>query len=255
MMSVWLSELREGETLDIIGGDQLSLIQPKNGYRFSIDSLLLWGFLRPDPNSHWVDLGAGCGILSIALARINGVRSVTAVEIQPSLAELIRRNVILNGVTSKITCIEGDIRDPKTLENISPADGICVNPPYYKSFSGRINPNREKALARHELRGTLKDFIRGGHFVLKRGGCYNIILPVARLSDAIPLFLRSGLFPARLRLIHPYEAQPATHFLLNARKGVRKELTIYPPVIIYSSVNTYTREIENLLRLIPLKYP
>lgn len=250
-----VSDLKDGETLDVLGGNRLFLIQPKDGYRFSIDSLLLWGFLRPAPRSHWVDLGTGCGILAISLAKINRVKHVTAMEIQPSLANLTRRNVELNGVTSQVTLLESDLRNQNALSKIPPAEGVCANPPYYKFFSGRINPNQEKALSRHEISGTLNDFVKAGSRLLGKGGCYITILPVARLEEALTLFARFRLFPARMRFVHAYEDQPATHVLIDALKEKQGVPIVYPPVVLYQSPNIYTTEVENLMQFVPLKYP
>ena len=248
-------ETQHQETCDSLGNQQLILKQPRNGYRFSIDSLLLWGFLRPTSQSHWVDLGTGCGILAITLAKINQVEQITAVEIQPSLVSFARENIILNQVDGQIHLIEGDLRIPSTLKKIPPADGICVNPPYYKIFTGRLNKNRAKALARHEIAGTFEDFLNAGRSLLQKGGQYSTILPVSRLTEVLPLFSSTHLFPTYARFVHPFRNHPATHFLLTAVKEKQEELTLYPPLILYQSPGSYTPEVEDLMQLTPLRFP
>ncbi len=249
------TRVQKGETLDIVGEGRLHLVQPKNGYRFSIDSLLLWGFLRPFPQSHWVDLGAGCGILAIALARINGVERITALELQPSLMRHLQRNIHLNAVANQVIPVEGDLRDPRVLKGIPPADGVCTNPPYYKVHAGRLNPHGEKARARHEIRGTLEDFIRAGSRLLKRGGDFVTILPVSRLPEISPVFTQTRLPLAGLRFVHPRGDQPATHVLIHAVKEKQRELAVYPPLVLYQSSQIYTPETEALMRFEPLRYP
>jgi len=250
-----MAQAQESETLDVLGEGRLRLLQPRDGYRFSIDSLLLWGFLRPLPQSHWVDLGAGCGILAIALARIHGVGRVTALELQPSLVRLLQQNIRLNGVEGQVTVREGDLRDPRILEGIPPADGVCTNPPYYKIHAGRLNPNGEKAEARHEIRGTLEDFIRAGGRLLKRGGNFVTILPVSRFPEVPSLFTQARLSIAHLRFVHPYGDQPATHVLIHAVKEKQRALAVYPSFILYRSLHVYTSEAEALMRFKPLRYP
>ncbi len=242
-------------TLDTLGNNKLLLKQSKQGYRFSIDSLLLWGFLRPNPFTHWVDLGSGCGILSIALAKFSGVSHVTAIEIQPSLATLLRQNAEINEVASRITLIEGDLRDVRLLKGLPPADGVCTNPPYYPPISGRLNLNPEKARARHEILGTFEDFLKAGSRLLRKRGTYSTILPVSRLSETLPLFVSMHLYPVVLRFVHPYQNQPATHFLITALKEKRGPLTVYPPLILYRSPGRYTEEIANLMHMSPLQFP
>jgi len=239
----------EGETLDVLGDNRLLLIQPRDGYRFSIDSLLLWGFLLVSPEDQWADLGSGCGIIAIALAKLGHVKHVVSVELQEELADLARRNCRLNHVEKTVTIITGNIRDKKLSKRISPVNCVCANPPYYTSVSGRINPDSQKALARHEMKGTLEDFISCGRTLLKRGGGFNVILPVERLPEAFEQLLRARLFPSRLRFVHSRAALPAVLVLIEARKEKRTPLNVAFPFIIYEAEGRYTPEAQALISL------
>ena len=73
------------ETLDTILGGALSIVQPFSGYRFSIDSILLGRFARPRARDRVLELGAGCGVISIMLAAFYQPREVVALELQPEL--------------------------------------------------------------------------------------------------------------------------------------------------------------------------
>jgi tRNA1Val (adenine37-N6)-methyltransferase len=239
----------EGETLDILGNNRLFLIQPRDGYRFSIDSLLLWGFLSASPGGQWADLGSGCGIIAIALAKFNHVKSVVSVEIQEELAELARRNCRLNHVEETVTVVTGNVRDRELIKRVSSVDYVCANPPYYSPVSGRTNPNSQKALARHELRGTLEDFIACGKALLKRGGGFSLILPVERLTEIFGLLFRARLFPSRLRFVHSRTTLPAVLVLIEARKEKQAPLNVTLPFIIYETEGRYTAEAQALISL------
>ncbi len=246
-------DVKSDETLDVLGANRLKFIQPKTGYRFSIDSLLLWGFLRPARDQRWVDLGTGCGILAIALAKINGVKEAVGVEIQPELVELARRNARLNFVENHVSFVTGDIRDVSLLKTFASADGVCVNPPYYAPGSGRLNPDAQKAVARHEIKGTINDFIRAGSLLLSRGSVFDIILPVQRLQDALKILQETKLYPSRMRPVHSYGNTPATLVLIEAVKGKKSIFSLEPPVVVYKSKKIYTQEIQELMNLHSLK--
>ncbi|MBP1740847.1 MAG: hypothetical protein H6Q48_3140, partial [Deltaproteobacteria bacterium] len=77
--------LRPDETLDEFLAGRLRLIQSERGYRFSIDAVLLAQFLTVKPRDVVVDLGAGCGIISLLLLLEKPVGYVIALEIQRSL--------------------------------------------------------------------------------------------------------------------------------------------------------------------------
>ncbi len=242
------------ETLDAIGKDRLTLLQPREGYRFSLDSLLLWGFLRPSPNERWVDLGSGCGILSIALAKVSGVKKVYGLEIQSDLVELAHRNASLNGVEALVTFQVLDIRDASALKHLSSVDAVCTNPPYYPVGTGRLNPHRQKAVARHEIKGTLADFICAGRHLLKRGGLYTTILPSQRFQEAIQLFTSFRFSLSRIRPVHPYREEPANLILIEALKEKKvPSFRLEPPLVVYSAPMTYSPEVQKLFSLIPLE--
>jgi len=145
------------ETLETFFNGRLRVIQKKRGYRFSIDTLLISQFIRIRNNERVIDLGTGCGILPLILSRTTKAGSFVGVEIQKGLVQCARKNVMLNHLDSLILILHQDF---KKLDRIFPADSFDVvisNPPYRKSLSGRLNPSMEKAIARHELKGTLED--------------------------------------------------------------------------------------------------
>jgi len=57
---------------------------------------------------------------------------------------------------------------------------VIFNPPYRKLNSGRINPHPEKAIARHEIIGSLKDFLKAAQYLLKPAGKVFTIYPAKR---------------------------------------------------------------------------
>src|SRR5437773_1382989 len=108
------------ETRGTILGGHLTLIQPKRGYRFSAEAILLGRFARAGARDRVLELGAGCGVVSIMIAALTHPREVVAIELQPQLADMIARNAVLNGLRS-IRAICADIRSRKiaTLESAS----------------------------------------------------------------------------------------------------------------------------------------
>jgi len=103
---------------------------------------LLGRFVRASTRERVLELGAGCGVISIMLASIYGPREVVAVEIQPQLAEMIARNAAMNEL-ERVRAISEDIRQ-KTIAGVEPAsfDLVIANPPYRATSSGRENPDR-----------------------------------------------------------------------------------------------------------------
>ncbi|MBN2124670.1 MAG: methyltransferase, partial [Deltaproteobacteria bacterium] len=128
---------------------RLKIIQSRTGYRFSIDAVLLSEFVSTRPGDVLVDLGTGCGIIPLILLLSRPVRFAVGLEIQETLAAQASRNARLNGFGDRLAVVLGDIRNPP-LAPLS-ADLVLCNPPYRRRDSGRINPDPERAAARHEI--------------------------------------------------------------------------------------------------------
>src|SRR5205823_10170682 len=109
-------------------------------YRFSIDSILLGRFAAARRRDRVLELGAGCGVVSIMIAVLAHPREIVAIELQPALAQIIARNAQINYLRS-IRTICADIRS-RRIETVEPAsfDLIVANPPYRATATGRENP-------------------------------------------------------------------------------------------------------------------
>ncbi|PKN35181.1 MAG: SAM-dependent methyltransferase [Deltaproteobacteria bacterium HGW-Deltaproteobacteria-19] len=241
------SSLKEDETLDPICGGRLRVIQAKRGYRFSVDSLLLASFVRLRPEETAADLGTGSGILALILATRPEHPFVEALELQPGLADRARRSAALNGLADRIRVREGDVRLAVSLLAASSFDLVVFNPPYRKARSGRINPNREKALARHEITGTLEDFLAAASLLLKEGGRVCAIYPATRAATLLAAMKTRGLEPKRIRLVHSRSDMEGEFVLVEGIRGGGEELEVMPPLFIYGDGDRYSGEMERIM--------
>ena len=117
------------------------MIQPRHGYRFSLEAILLGRFAHATTRDRVLEFGAGCGVVSIMMASLYKPREVVALEIQPTLAEMIARNATLNGFDS-VHALCADLRQKK-IAGLEPASFnlIVANPPYRATATGRENPD------------------------------------------------------------------------------------------------------------------
>lgn len=235
-----LSWNNQTETLDTLFEGRLKILQKKRGYRFSIDALLLAHFADPGPKDRIIDLGTGCGILPLILLFRRKATRVIGVEIQPSLADLARRNASLNRFTSRIKTWEKDLKELTTRKLKGVFDLALSNPPYRKVGSGRINPNQEKALARHEINTTLGDLLRVANHLLKERGRLTMIYPATSAVDLIKEMAGFHLEPKRMQFVHSKQKDEARLVLVEALKEGRAQVRILPPLVLYDSAGEYT---------------
>ena len=239
-----LSKPRRGETLDTIFQGRLKIIQPKQGYRFSIDAVLLAGLTVVRSQDVIVDLGTGCGIVPLLFAFHRSVKHITGIEIQESLVSMAKRNVLINGFEHLISIVQADLRDLEITRASGPMDLVVCNPPYGKLRSGRLNPNSSKAIARHELLANLADVVQTAAQLLHEKGRLAVIYPARRLANLLVEVTSGGFAPKKLTLIHSTLDEEAKLVHLESVKGGGEELQVNKPFAIYESDGQYTEEMK-----------
>jgi tRNA1Val (adenine37-N6)-methyltransferase len=252
-MPVLSSAHTRNETSDTLFGGKIQVLQEKNGYRFSIDAILLAGFVWLRRGDRVIDLGTGVGIIPLILANQGeGPKHIVGVEIQEKLAALAQRNVLINEFEDLITIYQGDIKELNSTFLPSSFDVLVTNPPYYRVESGRVNPSAQKAIARHEITCTIDDVLQATSYLLKEGGRIFVIFPAHRAITLLDSLRRASLEPKRIRWIYSREGEEAIFILTEAHKGGGEGVEILPPFYIYSVHGSYTQEMEALYS-IPLQ--
>ena len=231
---------------DTFFNGQIIARQEKSGYRFSIDAVLLADYTTAHPNEIVVDLGTGCGILPLILAFRYPEAQFIGIEIQSTLADLAARNVSENAMSDKIRIICQDMKSIQQNLIPGPVDLVVTNPPYRKQDSGKINPNPQRAVARHEIKITLEEVVKTAVRLLRPGGRFTTIYPAERLADLMFRMQSDGIEPKKIRTIHSRNGAEAKLVLTEGVKGGRAGVDIAPPLIIYQEDGTYTGEVEEM---------
>jgi len=241
------AKLNPGETLDVILGDSLKLIQRGNGYRFSVDALLLAAFLEAKKGERAAELGTGSGVIALIAARYLPVREVVAIELQAALSDLAGRNTVLNGLDDRVRVVREDLKKIHRLAERENFDLVFCNPPFRSAREGRINPNPEKAIARHQLRAGLREFLEASFFLLRNSGRLYLIYPASKLAELVFELRRKRLEIKRLRMVHSRKESPGVLALVEARKGTGMELAVLPPLYLFQGRGKYTLEVREIV--------
>ena len=237
------------ETLDTMFQEKLRIIQKKDGYRFSIDTVILSRLAQVSAGDRVIDLGTGCGIIPLILAATTQVKEIVGVEIQEELAEIARRNVGLNGFDSIIRIVKEDLKNLPALYPTGTFDFILTNPPFRKRATGRINPQEQKSIARHEIATSLREVLTVAHFLLKTQGRFFVIYPAFRLVDLLYEMRACDLEPKTLQTVHSRINTPAKMVLIEGAKGGGVELQVKEPLVIYDAEGNYTQALQEIYSL------
>jgi tRNA1Val (adenine37-N6)-methyltransferase len=226
----------------------LTLQQPPHGYRFALEAFLLANFVPATVSPSLIDLGTGCGVLALFLARRFPHLCCVGLELQRSLAVLARQNVLGNGLEHRIKIIQGDIRQVSSLFPAGTFGTVVCNPPYRAVGHGRLNPHPEKAIARHELTITLPQLLQAARHLLRRRGLLVLVYHPSRLSELCAQLEATHLRPRRMRLVHATERAPASIVLVEALRDGRDALTVLPPLWVYEASGDYTAEMQAIFQ-------
>jgi len=217
-------------------------VQNDSGYRYSIEPFLLADFVRLLPGQEVLDIGAGCGIISLLMVYREPELKVTGIEIQDSAAANAEENITKNQM--KIKIIRGDFLNLKLAPE--QFDLIVSNPPYRKINSGHINPDEGKAIARHELKLNLSAMLDKTKPILKKGGHITLAYPPIRLQETLHELKMRELFPSRVRFIHGNKNSEAKIFLVEAVKQKKSDLIVDSPLYVYNKDGSYSKEMKEI---------
>lgn len=237
-------------TKDSICRGELVLRQPRSGYRFNVDSVILAHFCRQvfsNPPGEVVDLGAGCGVVGLLLARWWDRCQVRLVEIQQELADLARANLLDNGLDGRVALCCADLREPETWRGQIAPDLVVSNPPFYRRGAGKISQNHQVAVAKHEVRCSLKELLAACAAVLPRGGAVAMIHAAERKEELLEQMRHSDLEPRRIRLVKPLPERKSARVLVLARRGGNGPAVDLPELLVEQRPGEYSEEMAGIL--------
>ena len=175
-------DLEKGERLEDLGCKNLKIIQNKNLYTFTSDSVILANFLKIKSKESAVEIGGGSGVISILATAKNKVKKIKIFEIQENLQKLCKKNIKINNLNDVLELISDDVRNFKKYVEVGSQDVVFSNPPY---FLVDKTENSVRKFARQEVFLNLKDLIKISSQMLKYGGRFYLIYPASRLCELI----------------------------------------------------------------------
>ena len=226
---------------DTLFDGELQCLQHLDGYRFSIDPVLLAHFVRLAKGENVLDLGAGCGVIGLILLYRAGkvIQTLTAFELQAGLVQLTRENISRNQFKDQMQVVEGDLRNIKQFFDPESFSTVVCNPPFYTAGSGRASSNKESEIARHQVTCTLSEVVAAAAMAVKNKGKVYMVYPAEGLGSLLALLPKQQLTVKRLQLVYSYPdaSMDARLLLLEAVKNGGEGVAVLPPFYIYNQKN------------------
>lgn len=236
-----MSEAPEIHVLD----HKVRLLQARDGFRTSLDSVFLAAACRAKGAERILDLGCGVGGASFCLLWRVPECHVTGVEIQADHVHLARENIALNKMEGRAEFIAGDIR---TFHDSNRFDHVICNPPYLEAGTYTVSPMEKKAAAMgHD--GTdvlLKDWIDAAFENLKSGGSLTMIHR-ADMADKIILGMGKRFGALEIIPLWPRAGEEAKRVIIRAVKDRKTPCRLHPGIILHDG-DVYTKQTDAILR-------
>lgn len=227
-------------TRDTLLRGRVTLLQPRRGFRSSLDPVLLAGFLEA-PYGRFLDIGCGTGALAFLLLARDPAAVGVGIEIQPRLAGLCRRAVVENRLEDRLRVELGDVRRAALAPGF---DLVATNPPFTAKGQGALPPNRERAIAHHEVELGLGEWLDRAAALVRPAGRIAAVFPAKRKDELIAGLAARGFGRVRARLVFPRADEPASRVLVEARQG---DAASYERPLYLHAENGYSEEVRAFL--------
>lgn len=228
--------MKQGECVEDLQCGGLKIIQNKNLYTFTSDSVILANLLRTKQSDAVCEIGAGSGVISILVQAKNKLKKIVAFEIQPEMADLARRNVELNNLTDRIEVMEGDAREFKKYVNAGTFSVVFSNPPYFKQTD--FKQSDVNKIAKEEVCLNPEQLCEAANGLLKSGGAFYVCYPAERSAEIMYIMQKHRLTPKEFFFTENGKGKVKTVFIKAVKDG-KFGVTVHPNLVTNDESGNY----------------
>ncbi len=235
-------KLEKNERLEDLQCKGLKIIQNKDYYTFTSDSVVLANFIKLKKQDKCAEIGTGCGVISVLLSAKTDFDKIYAFEIQHEMAKIAEKNVILNKLEEKIQIISDDVRNFRQYCSQESFDVVFSNPPYIKTGDFK-NINKARDIARHDSSLPLDDLCKVAFNLLRFGGRFYVIYTADRTAELIDTLMQYSLEPKKMFFT---ENGKGKIVLVNIEsvKGGKHGIEVLPNLITNDTTGEYIKILQ-----------
>ena len=224
---------------DLYDYENLKIYQYEDGFKFSLDSILLAEYVRLNSKIKSIlDFCTGNAVVPLILSTRTNAK-IDCVEVQKSIYDLAQKSIIYNKLNNQITLYNESIKDIDKCLKSKKYDIITCNPPYFKvNTSSLLNNNAIEAIARHEILINLDDIFRIASSYLNDKGEFYLVHRANRIDEIIIFAKKYNLGVKNIDFIKTKESNPPSIILVRCLKNAKWGVKINN-VISIDKLSTY----------------
>lgn len=232
---------------DLLGYDNLKIVQNPDWFSFSLDSVLLPNFVTINKNvKNILDLGTGNAPIPLILSTLTKAK-IYGIEIQKDVYDLAQESISINKLDDQIKIINDDMKKLDQYFDANFFDVIVSNPPYFRLEElSKQNDDEHKTIARHEKNINLAELIKIARKYLNNNGTFAMIHRTDRLIEIIEEMRKNNIEPKKVQFIYPKKNSESNMVLIEGRKNGHPGLIVKEPLFIHDEKGNYLDEINKL---------
>lgn len=226
------------------------LVQPENGFRFAVDSLLLasfaTSFLPKCPSGESLsekilsqnsvriaDLGCGCGVIGFALLFSGVLCRVLGIERQKEMLSAARENRKILGFADSFSVLGADLRCVRRILPAGYFDAVVSNPPFRELGRGRQSAFAARSDARFETHGGIAEFVQAAAWLLRSRGRFFCVFLSERCDLLLTEMRKNAITPKVVLPVSAKSAESAKFVLIMGVKDGGEGMELRSPLVLY----------------------
>ncbi len=209
--------------------------------KLGTDAVLLGAWAGIGKAENILDIGCGCGIISLMLAQRFPQAKISAIDIHRGSVEQARDNFDTSPWRKNMSARQISLQELLASETSS-YDLIVSNPPFF--IDSLLPPDQDKKLAKHTGSLSYAELAEGSSGLLRPGGRFALILPYDKREVFSQHALQNKLYLSRQLILTPICGKAANRVLLEWTNEKSDSFTEY--LTIRKKNREYTDDYRDL---------
>lgn len=218
----------ERDCRDIFSFKKFKVHHGKSSMKVGVDAVLLGAWVNPEGESI-LEVGSGCGVISLMVAQRNHLAKIEAIEIDASSVNEAKLNFEESPWKHRL-----EVRNANFPQDIlgegKKFDLIISNPPYFCSGINKPVTSRERA--RHQDTLSVFTLLSNAGALLKEGGRLAMIFPTEFREESIRKGAENCLYLQRECLVRNNHKRPFKRVMMEfgftePKQAISEEITLF----------------------------